>query len=80
MILITFYAFLIIIFFVINVVKDLEKVVFVNYFDFNLIKKVVYFFAAFFCVEIKIFVDLFLNKEFVSFLIIFLNIVLRVSE
>ena len=79
-ILITFYAHLMITLFVVNVVKNFEKIVFVNRFDFNSVKKVVYFFAAFVCVEIKIFVDLFLNKELVSFLIIFLNIVLRMNE
>ena len=80
MILIIFYALLMIIFFVVNVVKDSEKIIFVNHFDLDFIKKVVYFFAAFLCPEIKIFVDFFLNKKFVSFLIILLNIILKINE
>ena len=80
MLLMIFYTLLIIIFFVIKVIKDFEKIIFVSRFDFNFIKKIVYFFIIFFSVEVKIFVDFFLNKEFVSFLIIFLNIVLKVSE
>ena len=70
-ILITFYALLMIISLVIKIIKDFEKIVFVSRFDFNLIKKVVYFFVTFLYVEIKISVDFFLNKEFISFLIIF---------
>ena len=69
-----------IIFFVIKIVKDFEKIVFVNRFNFDFIKKIVYFFAVFLCVEIKIFINFFLNKKFVNFLIIFLNIILRMSE
>ena len=63
-----------------KIVKDLEKIVFVNRFDFNPVKKVIYFFIAFLYIEIKIFVNFFLNKEFISFLIILLSIVLRISE
>ena len=80
MILITFYALLMITSFVIKIIKDPEKVVFVNRFDFNFIKKVVYFFATFLYIEIKVFVGFFLNKEFISFLIILLNIVLKINE
>ena len=83
MLLMTFYTLLIIISFVmkaVKVVKDSEKVVFVSCFNFNLVKKVVYFFAAFFCVGIKIFVGFFLNKKLVSLLIIFLNIVLKMDR
>ena len=80
MILMTFCALLMIIFFVVKIVKDFEKVVFVSRFDFNFIKKIVYFFVAFLCVEIKVFVDFFLNKEFMSFLIILLSIVLKINE
>ena len=79
-ILITFYTLLIIISFVVKVVKDFEKVIFVNRFDFDLIKKIVYFFAIFLYIEIRISVDFFLNKKFMNFLIIFLNIILKISE
>ena len=78
--LITFYALLMIIFSIIKIVKDFEKIVFVSRFNLNSIKKVMYFFATFFCVEVKIFVGFFLNKKFVNLLIIFLNIVLKISE
>ena len=80
MLLIIFYALLIIISLVIKIVKDSEKIIFVNRFDFDFVKKIVYFFAVFLYVEIKIFVDFFLNKKLVSFLIIFLNIILKMSE
>ena len=80
MLLITFYTLLIIISFVVKVVKDVKKIVFVNRFDFNFIKKIVYFFVVFLCVEIKVFVDLFLNKKFVNFLIILLNIILKINK
>ena len=65
---------------VIKVVKDSEKVVFVNCFDFDFVKEVVYSFAAFFYIEIKIFVGFFLNKKFINFLIILLNIILKINE
>ena len=80
MLLITFCALLVIIFLVIKTVKNSEKIVFVNRFDSDLVKKVIYFFVAFFCVKVKIFVDFFLNKELVSLLIILLNIILKVNE
>ena len=67
-------------FFVVKVVKDFEKVIFVSRFNFNLVKKIVYFFAVFFYVEIKVFVGFSLNKKFINLLIIFLSIVLKVSE
>ena len=79
-ILITFYTLLIITFFVVKIVKDSKKIVFINRFDSDFIKKVVYFFVIFLCVEIKIFVDFSLNKKFISLLIIFLNIILEMSE
>ena len=66
--------------FVVNVIKDFKKIISVSRFDLNFIKKVVYFFVIFLCVEIKVFVDLFLNKKPVSLLIIFLNIILKISE
>ena len=80
MLLITFYTLLIITFLVIKIVKDFEKIVFVSRFNLNFIKKVMYFFAIFLCAEIKIFVDFFLNKKFINFLIILLNIFLKISE
>ena len=79
-ILITFYTLLMITFFIINVVKNLEKVIFVSRFDLNFIKKVVYFFVIFLYVEVRVFIDFFLNKELVSLLIIFLNIILKMNE
>ena len=80
MLLMTFCALLMIISFVIKIIKDFENVVFVSRFDFDFVKKVVYFFAVFLCVEVRVFVDFFLNKELVSFLVIFLNIVLKINE
>ena len=66
--------------FVVKVIKDSEKVVFVSRFDSDFVKKVVYFFVVFLYIEIRVFVDFFLNKEFMSFLIILLNIVLKINE
>ena len=65
---------------VVKIIKNLKKVVFVSRFDFDFIKKVVYFFVAFLCVEIKIFVDFFLNKKFMSLFVILLNIILKINE
>ena len=79
-ILITFYTLLMITSFVVKVIKDSEKVVFVSRFDSDFVKKVVYFFVVFLYIEIRVFVDFFLNKEFMSFLIILLNIVLKINE
>ena len=70
MLLMIFYTFLIILFLIIKAIKDFKKIVFVNCFDFNLVNEVIHFFVAFFCVEIKIFVDFFLNNKLVNFLII----------
>ena len=80
MLLITFYTFIMITFFVVKVVENFKKIVFINRFNFDSVKKVVYFFVAFLCVEIKIFVDFFLNNELVGFLIIFLNIIFKMNE
>ena len=80
MLLITFYTLLMIISFVIKVMKNLKKIVFVNRFDLDFIKKIIYFFVIFFYVEIKIFVNFFLNKKLVNFLIILLNIILKINE
>ena len=80
MILITFYTLLMITPFVVNVVKNSEKVISVSRSDSDSIKEVVYFFTTFLYVEIKIFVDFSLNKELISFLIILLNIVLKINE
>ena len=65
---------------IVKSIKDFEKVVFVSRFNPNFVKKVMYFLAIFLYVEIKVFVGFFLNKESMNFLIIFLNIVLRMSE
>ena len=78
-ILMIFCALLMITFFVVKVVENSEKIVFVNRFDLNSIKKIVYFFATFLCVEIKIFIDFSLNKKLVNLLIIFLNIILKMN-
>ena len=51
-----------------------------NRFNSNSVKKIMYFFVAFFYIEIKIFVGFFLNKEFMSLLIILLNIILKINE
>ena len=81
--LITFYTLLMITLLIIKavkIVKNLEKIIFVSRSNPDLIKKVVYFFAAFLCVGIRIFVDFFLNKKFVSLLIILLNIILKINR
>ena len=79
-ILITFYALLIIIPPVVKVIKNPKKVVSVNRSDFNPAKKIVYSFAAFLYAEIRVFVDFFLNKKPMSFLTILLNIVLKINK
>ena len=80
MLLITFYALLVITFLFVKIVKDFEKIVFVSRSDSDFIKEIMYFFATFLYVEIKIFVDFFLNRELVNFLIIFLNIILKMNK
>ena len=80
MLLIIFYALLVITPLVIKIVKNSKKIVFVSHFDPNFVKKIMYFFAAFLYAEIKIFVDFFLNKEFISLLIVLLNIILKINE
>ena len=79
-ILITFYALLIITPPVVKIIKNFKKIVFVSRFDFDFVKKVVYSFAVFLYIEIRIFVNFFLNKKFINFLIILLNIILKINE
>ena len=79
-ILITFYTLLIITSFVIKVIKNFEKIISVSHFDFDFVKKVVYFFVTFLYIKIRVFIDFFLNKKSVSFLIILLNIILKINE
>ena len=76
----TFYALLIITPSVMKIVKNLKKIVSVSRFDPDPAKKVVYFFATFLYAGIKVFVDFFLNRESVNFLIILLNIILKINE
>ena len=65
---------------IVKTVKNPKKVVSVNRFNFNSVKKIVYFFVVFLCVEVRVFIDFFLNKEFVNLLIILLSIVLRMNR
>ena len=69
--------------FVIKIVKsvnDSEMIVFVNCSNFNPVKKVMYFFVIFFYVEIRISIVFFLNRKSMNFLIVFLNIILKVNK
>ena len=53
MLLMTFCALLMIISLIVKVVKDFKEIVFVNRFDLDFIKKVIYFFAIFFISRLR---------------------------